>query len=174
MAPWKGGALFVHLMQMEHVMDVKGFLHVMGRYWDGWASDPTFDQGYWAKPDVCAANAGVNSSNPSSCSSRHDCECKQGSGRFTSAHNKFSTYGDPPGENGYQDAYANAMWDSLRSCAAPVQGDGATSTTFPCQGMAETDGTPRPPPPPPTPTPTPTPDPGSGGSTGMSAPYWTD
>ncbi len=175
MGPWKGGALMVHLMQMNHVMNVESFLHVMGRFWDGWASDPSFGQGYWAKPDPCQANGGVKSGNPGSCHITRSCECKSGSGRYTSAHNKLSTYGDAPGQPGYQDAFSNAMWDSFRACAAPVKGDGATSTSFPCTGMATPDGTPIPPPPPPgggsgDPQPG---DGGGGGSTPrMDAPFW--
>jgi len=119
MGPWKGGALFVHLMQMESVLDVRGFLHVVGRYWDGWASDPSFDQGMWASPDPY--------------------------NRSGNRHNQRAPAGITPG---YQDKFSNAMWDSFRSCAAPRDGDGSTSGSYPCVGMvAEGQGNPSPKPP---------------------------
>lgn len=155
MGPWKGGALFVHLMKMQHILDVRGFLHVMGRYWDGWASDPNFEQGHWAAGDVCSASGSPTRSPSSNCWATRSCTCQAGGGRNTSIHNQLSNYGDSPGVPGYQDGFANTMWDTFRHCADTKQGNGATSSTYPCAGMVGGAAAPDP-----EPDPDPDPDPG--------------
>lgn len=135
MAPWKGGALLVHLMQMQSTLDMTGFLFVEGRYWEGWAADPAFDQGMWTLPDPCDPG-GAPTGNPSAgCWTTHSCDCTEGGGgaRYGSAHNTLTT--DVSGEPGNQDVFANDMWDTFRACADAVEGDGSASATFPCSGM---------------------------------------
>jgi len=107
MGPWKGNALLVHLMQAEDVASpsIAGFLHVLGRFWDGWATDPTYNGGIW------------NSPNPNGTSLIYD-------------HGDLGAITVSGQQN-----FSNDMWDSFRDCAAPVQGDGAASTTYPCTGQ---------------------------------------
>lgn len=130
MAPWKGGALLVHLMRMESMLDVAGFLHVEDRYWNGWKGANGMDPGMFAAGDVCAAEAGSNKSNDESCHLTHSCECKKGSGRNPSAH----------GQSGgsWGESFSNAMWSSFRVCAAETFA-GVKAAGFPCAGMVEGD-----------------------------------
>lgn len=128
MGPWRGGALFVHLMQMESVFDVTGWLHVSDRYFNGWDNGINFPGGRWASPDPCKANSGVRSSNPSNCHLTHSCECKSGSGRTTSVHGTT-------GGISWNEGFAGDVWSSFRSCAAATF-RGSVAQNFPCAGMA--------------------------------------
>ena len=140
MGPWRGGSLIIQLMRLQPMLDVTAYLHVMGRFWDGWDSDSTLSQGHVVgSSDTCEKEGGANSANASDCHDDNSCTCITGTPyRNPDIHNKLSSYGTAPGVVSGTSALATDVWDTYRSCAAVIDGDGVTSTTYPCTGMADT------------------------------------
>jgi hypothetical protein len=137
MMPWKGNALLVHLMQMEDLTDIRGFLHVMDRYHDGWKGTPSMSGGHFALNDPVKYESGPGAGNSSSCAQNHNCKpaATDSTGRNRSVHGK--------GGGGWGEPFGDAMWSSFRRCADETYA-GVPSTAYPCVGMIEDDSLPRP------------------------------